>query len=493
MTPDSILLVEDDSALATTTSQWLRSEGFVVEIAHNLSQARSKLERKPSRILLTDLRLEDGSGIDLIHFLRSRHKESVALVITGFASVEVAVEAVRAGAFDVLSKPVSDRQLLEVLSRATNKEHIAVENNELRYCLDSKVAISKIIGTDNRMLEVFRLVDSAAHSHFPILLTGESGTGKSVLARAIHEQSPQSSGPFIEVSCGTLPDALLESELFGHVSGAFTGATSCRVGKFESAAGGTLFLDEIATASPALQVKLLRVLQELRFEPLGGNQTKSVNARIIFATNENLTKAVKEGRFRQDLYYRINVIEIGLPALRDRPADIPILARFFLRKIARISDKRVADFDSDAMKLLELYSWPGNIRQLENVIIRTVFLAHANKISAKDLPAEIRHISGTELGLPLNSCDSIETAPLPEQHPEVGQCYLRGALQEPERQLILRTLQQLQWNRSLAAEKLGINRTTLYKKMKRLGLTKTPIGRQISRQTCLKPKEQPSR
>lgn len=475
MTPNSILLVEDDLALAATTSQWLRSEGFVVEVAHNLSQARFKLQRKPSKILLTDLRLEDGSGIELIHFLRDHHKDSVALLITGFASIEVAVEAVRAGAFDVLGKPVSDRQLLEVISRATSKEHIAIENNELRYCLDSKEAISKIIGTDTRMLEVFRLIYSAAHSHFPILLTGESGTGKSLLARAIHEQSPQNSGPFIEVSCGTLSDSLLESELFGHVSGAFTGATSCRVGKFESAAGGTLFLDEIATASPALQVKLLRVLQELRFEPLGGNQTKSVNARIVFATNENLTKAVKEGRFRQDLYYRINVIEIGLPALRDRPADIPVLSRYFLRRISSISDKRDIDFDSDAMNLLERYSWPGNVRQLENVIIRAVFLTHGNKITAQDLPAEIRHASGTDLQLPLNTYGNIETAFHPEQNPEAGQCYLRGALQEPERQLILRTLQQLQWNRSLTAEKLGINRTTLYKKMKRLGLTKTPI------------------
>jgi transcriptional regulator with PAS, ATPase and Fis domain len=302
------------------------------------------------------------------------------------------------------------------------------------------------------------MISSVADTRATVLVTGESGTGKSMIARAIHRRSSRAKGPFVEVACGALPETLLESELFGHVAGAFTGAVGEKMGKFLQADGGTIFLDEIGTASPAMQVKLLRVLQELKFEQVGGTKTFEVDVRVVLATNEELARAVAEGRFRQDLYYRINVINIELPPLRSRASDIPTLAQSFLEQVREDSRREATGFADDTMAALERYHWPGNVRELQNVVERAVLLGKGPVISVADLPAEVRGANGAMISSSL------------------GRKTLKEALEGPERQIIREVLDSNGWNRNLTADQLGINRTTLYKKMKRLGLEDGRVG-----------------
>jgi DNA-binding NtrC family response regulator len=294
-----------------------------------------------------------------------------------------------------------------------------------------------------------------------VLITGESGTGKSLIARAIHQKSERRDAPFIEVACGALPENLLESELFGHVAGSFTGATGNKEGKFKQADGGTIFLDEIATASASMQVKLLRVLQELEFEQVGGSKTFKVNTRVILATNENLSQAVADGRFREDLYYRVNVINIELPSLRERMSDIPPLAQHFLQKVCNEEDKSISGFDQQAMEVLQDYHWPGNVRELQNIVERAVLLGKGPEIGIQDLPSHL-----TEGMMPTK---------LPVPAPGTRQT-LKQALEGPERVIIMQCLRENNWNRNETADQLGINRTTLYKKMKRLGLENPKVA-----------------
>jgi transcriptional regulator with PAS, ATPase and Fis domain len=301
------------------------------------------------------------------------------------------------------------------------------------------------------MLRMFDMIDSVADTRATVLITGESGTGKSLIARAIHRRSSRRDQPFVEVACGALPENLLESELFGHVAGSFTGASADKMGKFMQANRGTIFLDEIGTASPSMQVKLLRVLQELEFEQVGGTKTFHVDTRVILATNENLSKAVAEGRFRQDLYYRINVINVELPSLRDRLSDIPLLAHHFLQDVCDDTGKQVQGFTEEALAALQRYHWPGNVRELQNFIERAVLLGKGPMVRLEDLPA---HLSVGE-SVAIQSANGRS---------------LKEALSGPERQIILEVLESNNWNRNATADSLGINRTTLYKKMKRLGL-----------------------
>jgi DNA-binding NtrC family response regulator len=360
----------------------------------------------------------------------------------------------RAGAFDYLTKPIIDDEIKLVVQRALERQFLTAENRSLRKQLAERYSLDNIVGHDYKMLRVFDLVETVADTPTTILITGESGTGKSLVAHAIHQRSNRRGGPFVEVACGALPETLLESELFGHVRGSFTGATGDKAGKFKQADGGTIFLDEIATATPALQVKLLRVLQDFEFEPVGGSKTERADVRCLLATNQDLTEAVKRHEFRQDLYYRINVVTIHLPPLRERIGDIPLLADRFLKELSERSGRQVLGLQEEAMRRMQMYDWPGNVRQLENVMERAVVLSKNHTIGVEDLPDEVAEpgARGTAVA------DSNGILPL------------KKALEAPEKEIILRALEANHGSRQATAEALGINRTTLYKKMKRYGI-----------------------
>jgi DNA-binding NtrC family response regulator len=465
--PDSasILLVDDDRHLVESMAHWLRDMSHEVETAATLDQAKAALRQGKFDLVITDLRLEAEDGFELIAYTRENYPDSSVLVVTGYATPETAVQAVRAGAYDLLTKPLIDDELTLAIQRAVTQSEISKENALLREQLDRRSGLENIPSHDYRMLKIFDVVDSVADAKASVLITGENGTGKSMIARAIHARSTRRSGPFVEVACGALPDTLLESELFGHVSGAFTGANHDKAGKFKLADGGTLFLDEIATATPAMQVKLLRVLQEFQFEPLGGTVTESVDTRVILATNEDLAKSVVDGAFRQDLFYRINVVNIMLPSLRERVGDIPLLIEHFLREASETCGRQIGGFDSAAMSALQSYAWPGNVRQLENVIERAVLLSRSDALTMEDLPPEISGGSNAEMAGIVSNALPAKT--LPEV---INGKTLREALEGPEREIILQALRLHNWNRASTADALDINRTTLYKKMKRLGL-----------------------
>ena len=451
MLKGSLLLVDDDRQVLESMADWLRDQGLAVDTSTGYADALEKLRSKSYEMLLVDVRLQDGDGFDLLEQVRRNYPESHVVLMTGYGDADAAIEALRAGAADYLTKPLIDEELLMTIERAFNQRQVIEENTQLRKELDKKSGLGNVVGQDSRMLKIFDMVDSVADTKATVLVTGESGTGKSMIARAIHRKSNRAAKPFIEVACGALPENLLESELFGHVAGAFTGATSDKTGKFMQAEGGTIFLDEIGTASPAMQVKLLRVLQELQFEPVGGDKTYQVDVRIILATNEDLEIAVNEGRFRQDLYYRVNVINIELPALRDRRSDIPLLAQSFLEDLREDTNRPIVGFSEEALAALENYAWPGNIRELQNVVERAVLLGKEEIISVSDLPRDVS--GGPSINLP-----------------RAGNMTLKQALEEPERQIILDVLESNGWNRNATADSLGVNRTTLYKKMKKLGL-----------------------
>ena len=451
MNRGSLLLVDDDRHLLESMADWLRGQGYRLDTAGGLSAAVAAIDKKRYDLVLADIRLADGDGFDILAHCRDKHPQTTVIMITGYGSVESAIEAIRAGAFDFLTKPLIDEELEMAIERALNQREVLEENKNLKAQLDLRFGMENIVGHDHRMLKVFDLIDSVADTKTTMLITGESGTGKSLAARAIHRRSSRRDKPFVEVACGALPETLLESELFGHVAGSFTGSTGDKMGKFLQADSGTIFLDEIGTASPALQVKLLRVLQEFEFEQVGGTKTHRVDARVILATNEDLAKLVAEGRFRQDLYYRINVINIELPNLRDRISDIPMLAQHFLERVCQESGRKVLGFTDESMATMQRHRWPGNVRELQNAVERAVLLGKGDYIRVEDLPPSLHSMAPTTI------------AP-------VGTRTLKQALEAPERQIILEVLSGNNWNRNLTADKLGINRTTLYKKMKRLGL-----------------------
>ena len=461
----SVLLVDDDRHLAESMGEWLRDSGFNVTCVGGIQEAKKSLAGADYDLLLSDLNLGPDDGFELVKYCAAQYPHTAILVMTGYAGPDTAVEAIRVGAFDLLTKPLIDNELSLSIERALEQRDVTVENEQLRRQLDRRSGMENILSHDYRMLKIFDTVDSVADAKASILITGENGTGKSMIARAIHARSSRRAGPFVEVACGALPDTLLESELFGHVAGAYTGANTDKDGKFQLADGGTLFLDEIGTATPAMQVKLLRVLQEFQFERLGGTTTQHVDTRVILATNENLSVSVEKGSFRQDLYYRINVVNIELPSLRERVGDLPLLVEHFLREAAQTCNREIDCFDSEAIQVMQAYHWPGNIRQLENVVERAVLLGRGSVLTAEDLPPEltgrVTDSSSASAGGP--SADAIRVG-------ELSGKSLREALEGPERQIILRSLKANQWNRAATADALDINRTTLYKKMKRLGL-----------------------
>ena len=455
MKKGSILLVDDDRQVLEAMSDWLRQKGYRLETATGMQQALAALRKKTFDLVLTDVRLSDGDGFEILAYCRENHPGMAVILLTGYGTVDAAVEAIRSGAFDFLTKPLIDEELELAIDRALNQREVLEENKNLKAQLDLRFGMESIVGHDHRMLKMFVMIDSVADTRATMLITGESGTGKSLVARAIQRRSSRRNKAFVEIACGALPENLLESELFGHVAGSFTGAMGDKMGKFLQADGGTIFLDEIGTASPSMQVKLLRVLQEMQFEPVGGTKTFHVDARVILATNEDLTQAVAAGRFRQDLFYRVNVINIELPCLRDRISDIPLLARHFLNEVCQESGKTVRDFSDDALAAMQRYRWPGNVRELQNAVERAVLLGKSDVVRLEDLPA------GISAGAPV----AVEA---------VSGRSLKQALEGPERQFILQVLEHNDWNRQVTAELLGINRTTLYKKMKRLGLEDLP-------------------
>ncbi|MEX0611099.1 MAG: sigma-54 dependent transcriptional regulator [Pirellulales bacterium] len=458
MTKPRLLLVDDDRHVLESMADWLRSQGYDLETSTGYVEALEQMRRNTFDLVLADVRLRDGDGFDLLEQCRRNWPGAQIILMTGYGTADGAIEAIRAGAFDYITKPLIDNELLMTIERATSQRNVQRENDNLHAQLDRRYGMDNIFGRDPRMLKVFEMIASVADTRATVLVTGESGTGKSMIARAIHRRSGRAKGPFVEVACGALPEALLESELYGHVAGAFTGAAGEKMGKFLQADGGTIFLDEIGTASPAMQVKLLRVLQELKFEQVGGTKTFEVDVRVVLATNEDLSRLVTEGRFRQDLYYRVNVINIELPPLRSRASDIPLLTHSFLEQVREDSRREVTGFDDQSMAMLERYRWPGNVRELQNVIERAVLLGKGPVITAADLPSEVRGTGAVVVSAP------------------VGQKTLKEALEGPERQIIREVLETNGWNRNATADQLGINRTTLYKKMKRLGLEDSRIG-----------------
>jgi len=453
--PGRLLLVDDDVHLLESMAGWLRDQGYFCLTARSYAAALEQLQKEHFDLVIVDIRLGDDDGFDVLAWCRRNRPELMVVLLTGYGTVETGIEALRAGAFDLLTKPLIDEELEMSIQRALSQNRVIAENQQLKKQLDLRFRLESIVGHDHRMQRVYDLVDRIADTRATVLITGESGTGKSLLARAIHRRSSRRDHSFVEVACGAMPEALLESELFGHAAGSFTGAVGEKIGKFTQADKGTIFLDEIGTASPSLQVKLLRVLQEFSFEPVGSTKTIKVDSRVILATNEDLSEAVAAGRFRQDLFYRVNVINIELPSLRERIADIPLLAAHFQAKTCEEAGRTADGFTEETLQAMQRYNWPGNVRELQNTVERAVLLGRGNKITLEDLPPQIA------AGQPV-SLDQLSGKALKE------------AMTVPERAIILEMLENNRWNRNATADALGINRTTLYKKMKRLGIDKLP-------------------
>jgi two-component system response regulator PilR (NtrC family) len=452
-TTPHILFVDDETSLRGVMAERLTERGFEVVQAESGERALELLEKFAFDVVITDLRLPGVNGSRVIESARERYPGIVAIVITGFGTVKDAVDAIKRGASDFIAKPFQFDELSHVLHKALEDRRLRSENAYLRSQLEDRYQFGGILGRSRPMQKLFHLLETVARSSSTILITGETGTGKEVVARAIHHNSPRRAHRFVALNCSAIPETLLEAELFGHVRGAFTGAIGARQGRFEQAHKGTLFLDEVGTMSTALQMKLLRALQEREFERVGDNQTIKVDVRVIAATNSDLARMVAEGTFREDLYYRLHVIPIHLPPLRDRRDDIPVLAQHFLQKFAPGSQMQVSQ---DAMRALMAYQWPGNVRQLENAVERAVALSAGRQhIEMADLPAEIR-VTPPATAMPL--------VDFPE-----GGMDMPAYLAAVERDLIGRALDRTGGNRNRAAELLRIKRTTLVEKLKRFG------------------------
>lgn len=451
-----ILIVDDEPLIRKSLYELLRHEGYFVDSASNGKEALDKINNSVYDVVISDIRMPQMDGMELLKQIKQQNPNTEIVLITAYGSIEDAVEAMKQGAFDYVTKPIVDNEIKMMIKKIVSHNELVEENQYLRQKLETteRKKFYGLNGHNFKMQKIYNLIETISSTKANILLCGESGTGKRMIASAIHAcDNNRRNKPFIEVSCGALPPTLLESELFGHVKGAFTDATRDRIGRFEAADGGTILLDEIDAFSPQLQVKLLRVLQQGEFERVGDTNTQKIDIRIIAATNRNLEDAIKEGKFREDLYYRLNVIKIEVPPLRERIDDMPILADDFLKKFSEKMNKNITGIAKDAETAMKLYSWPGNVRELENVIERAVILAKGPMITINELPDMLN--GGKAKDLRLNNQSS-----------------LKNALEEPEKQLILDTLKKTSWNRKKTAVVLGINRTTLYNKLRKYKIEK---------------------
>jgi DNA-binding NtrC family response regulator len=438
-----ILIVDDEASVRDSLYQWFKNDGYRVDTAVDAVNALKKLQEKPWDIILLDIKMPGMDGIELQNRIKQIDKDIVTIIITAYASVDTAIQALKDGAFDYITKPIDPDDLSRLIRNAIEKRRLVTENIQLRQQIEELLLPDEVVGDSPSIRKVMEMVNTVAITDSTVMILGESGTGKELIARAIHSRSSRRYFPIITINCGAYPEGLLESELFGHEKGAFTGAMYRRRGKLEMADKGTLFLDEIGNISEKMQMDLLRVIESKSFARLGGDKTIDVDFRVICATNKDLERAIHNGSFREDLYYRLNVFSIQLPPLRERRADIPLLAKYFLNKYAQSMNKSVTDFSPQAMEMFTEYDWPGNIREVRNVVERAMVVAQGTQIQVADI------------SFPFPSAAT----------PSGGE-----SLEEVEKEQILKILKQTSGNIAQAAEILKISRLTIYKKLEKYHL-----------------------
>ncbi len=448
-----ILVVDDNPDVLNLIADILESHDYEVKTVSNGASAIKELESNDYDMVLTDLMMPDVDGMQVLENAILKTPKTICIILTGHGTIKSSVEAIKKGAFDYITKPVSPSELLIFVEKALKFKNLEEENIRLKKELKGKYHYKNIVGTSKVIKKIYYLIEKVSDTDGTVLITGASGTGKELIARSIHYNSQRSDKPMVVINCGAIPEALLESELFGHEKGAFTGAYKKRIGRFEMANGGTIFLDEIGEMSPSLQIKLLRVLQDQQFERVGGTKTLHVDLRFIAATNKNLTTAINMEKFREDLYYRLNVIPIKVPSLKQRRSDIPLLMDFFLKKFQKGKYDKITGFSQVAMDSMLAYDWPGNVRELENVIKRLTILCEGPVVGFDDLPENIQDVSGSHY---------------PDKEVIIdNELNLNEAVQDYEKKIILEALEKTNWVKSKAAKLLNINRTTLVAKIKK--------------------------
>jgi DNA-binding NtrC family response regulator len=452
-----ILVIDDDPVILDVISEILRTHDHEVVIAPSGESGIRRVNSDSFDLVLTDLVMPGVGGMEVLENVSSMLPSTPCIILTGYGTIKSSVEAIKKGAFNYVTKPIRAVELLNVVDKSLQFRDLEDENKRLKKELQEKYRHNNLVGTSKAIEKIYDIIEKVADTDSTVLISGPSGTGKELIARALHYESSRNNKPIVIINCGAIPEELLESELFGHEKGAFTGAYRSRIGRFEIANGGTIFLDEVGEMSPALQVKLLRVLQDQSFERVGGARTIHVDVRIIAATNKNLTVAINNGTFREDLYYRLNVVPIRVPSLKQRGSDIPLLIDHFLKKLQKGKKRRITGFTPQAMKAMLDYEWPGNVRELENMIKRLTILCENEVVTFDDLP---EHIQQTDTTIQLERDDVFEDNLSLD---EAVRCY--------EKRLILEALEKSGWVKAKAAKLLNINRTTLLEKIKRQNLT----------------------
>jgi len=463
MKPGKILVVDDEPVVCQSCQRILGRVGYEVKTVLSGKEALKKIKEEIFDIAIVDLKMPGIDGMGVLQRIKEEHPEITVIMITGYSTVETAVEAMKLGAFDYVSKPFTPDELEIIVKNALERKKLLWENRYLKDQLQEKYRFDNIIGKSKKMQEVYRIMEKVAPTDSTVLIYGESGTGKELVARAIHYNSPRKDKPFISLDCGALSESLLESELFGHIKGSFTDAVVTKPGLFEVADGGTFFLDEVSNISLSIQAKLLRVLQEREFKPVGGTNWKKVDIRLIAATNKDLRKMIQEGTFREDLFYRLNIVPIFLPPLRERREDIPLLVSHFLEKYNRERRRSIKRVSPEAMQLLINYSWPGNVRELENVIERVVVMAEEDTIGVEHLPLVIREEKGEEkIAVPRNR----------EELKRLKKEARKRAVAKIEKRFVLEALKRNNWNVTRAAKDVGMQRQNFQALMRKYNISR---------------------